>query len=181
MDQIASLLLKDLLKASSSFIFLGGVHGVGKATVSEQVFIPAGYHCVTASSLIKAYGIQADQNKRVYNIAGNQNILIEQLNLEKQRHGHLLLDGHYCLINSRDEVESIDIEVFRKISPDAFVLLKGCSDEIVRRLRNRDGKKWNRLFLEQFQRMEQQHAQHIADELSTPFYVISNKEASHDP
>lgn len=170
--------LEQVLITESPFIFLGGVHGVGKTTLCDQVFVPYGYRCVTASSLIKVQGFRFDQNKRVESVADNQIVLMEQLVLEKQHHDRLLLDGHYCLINSKNQFEPIDIEVFRKMSPDILIMLKDSPDKIVRRLKNRDGngKEWGRSFVEQFQEIEEKHAQHIAHELNIPLQIISNDE-----
>ncbi|WP_136062270.1 ATP-binding protein [Pontiella sulfatireligans] len=168
--------LTSLHKADASFVFLGGIHGVGKTTACRRLFIPAGYRCVTASSLIKAYGDSSDENKRVENVANNQAVLIEQLAFEKTHHNHLLLDGHYCLINSVNKFEPIDIDIFRMINPCAFILLKGCPSEITQRLKNRDGKNWDQPFVEQFQMAEEQHAQYISHELNIPLHVISYEE-----
>lgn len=168
--------LENFLRTEFTFIFLGGVHGVGKTTVCEQVFTPAGYRCVTASSLIKAYGVRPDQNKRVQKVADNQVAPIEQLDFEKQHHDRLLLDGHYCLNNGQNQIEPIDIEVFGKIRPDTFVLLKDCPNKIAKRLKNRDGKKWDGAFVEQFQEAEEQHAEYISYKLNIPFQIIFNNE-----
>lgn len=168
--------LESFLKTGVPFVFLGGIHGVGKTTACERVFIPAGYHCVTASSLIKAYGVRSDQNKRVENVADNQAALIAQLALEKECHNQLLLDGHYCLISSKGTFESIDIDVFRQIKPSAFILLKDCPSVIAQRLKNRDGKTWDQSFVEQFQVAEEQHAQYISHELNIPLHIFSNED-----
>ena len=175
MEEIPNF-LTNLLNADESFVFLGGIHGVGKTTVCKRIFIPAGYRCVTASALIKAHGIRSDENKRVENVANNQAALIEQLVVEKTHHNRLFLDGHYCLINSKDTFEPIDIDVFRMINPCAFILLKGCPAEIAQRLKSRDGKKWDQSFVEQFQMAEEQHAQYISHELNIPLHVLSSEE-----
>lgn len=175
MEEIPNF-LTTLLNADESFVFLGGIHGVGKTTACERVFIPAGYHCVTASALIKAYGVRSDENKRVENVANNQAALIEQLVVEKTHHNRLLLDGHYCLINSENKFEPIAIDVFRQTEPEAFILLKGCPVEIAERLKNRDGKKWDQSFVEQFQMAEEHHALYISHKLNIPLHIFTNEE-----
>ncbi len=166
----------NLFEEEYSFIFLGGIHGVGKTTLCEKIFIPEGYHCITASSLIKESGVILDQNKQVRDISDNQIILINRLILEKQKYKRLLVDGHYCLINKQDQIVPIDIEVFRNIKPSVFILLKDCASKVVNRLKERDDKKWNQLFLDQFQEIEEQHAKYIAHELSIPLQILSNED-----
>ena len=177
MDRICSF-IESFLITDASFVFLGGIHGVGKTTVCKRAFIPAGYRCVTASSLIQAYDVRSDQNKRVENVADNQSALIEQLVFEKKHHNRLLLDGHYCLINNKNKFEPIDIDVFRRINPSIFILLKDCPYEIARRLKSRDGKRWDQPFIEQFQKTEEQHAQYISHELNIPLQIFSNEEGT---
>ena len=155
-----------------SFIFLGGIHGVGKTTLCEQIFAPAGYYCITASMLIKAYGLDIDRDKRVKDVVDNQTALIEQLKTVKQSHQQLLLDGHYCLINSQNQFESIDVDVFRKMNPSAFILLKGCPKEIAKRLSNRDGKEWDQVFVKRFQVAEDEHARYVSGKLKIPLKVF---------
>lgn len=177
MDQITDI-IEELKKNGSSFIFLGGVHGVGKTTVCDRIFTNVGYHCVTASALIKAHGVHSDQNKRVESVADNQEALIEQFDIERQGYTHLLLDGHYCLINKNDEIEPVEVEVFDQISPDVFFLLKDCPKKILARLKKRDGTRWNQSLVEGFQETEERHAQSIADQLGIPLYIISSEEIS---
>lgn len=171
MDRMLSF-VNSLPKGASSFIFFGGIHGVGKTTLCERVFAPAGYHCITASSLIKTYGLKTDQDKLVEDIADNQTALIEQLKYEKESHSLLLLDGHYCLINSQNQFEPIDVEVFRKMNPSIFILLKDSPEEIAKRLSKRDGKEWDQFFVTQFQTAEERHAQHVSVELKIPLEVF---------
>lgn len=166
-------ILNDHLNRSPSFAFLGGVHGVGKTTLCNTVFVEAGYYCVTASSLIKTFKNNTDRDKRVDNIADNQVALLKQLYIERQNHNHLLLDGHFCLIDARDKIEPIDLEVFKAINPDFLILLKANPQEIAERLTRRDGKPWSPEFVRQFQDKEEHHAQLISRELNTSLKVIT--------
>lgn len=175
MNQINDI-IEELKKKESSFIFLGGVHGVGKTTVCDRIFTNVGYHCVTASALIMAHGAHSYRNKRVESVAVNQAALIEQLDIERQGYTHLLLDGHYCLINRNDEIEPVDVAVFDQIAPDVFILLKDCPKKILARLKKRDVTSWNQSLLEDFQQTEERHAQSVAVQLGIPLYIISNEE-----
>lgn len=159
----------------SSLIFVGGIHGVGKTTLCLKAFAPFGYHCMTASSLISAYGRRIDKNKQVNNIYDNQTALIEQLALEKKKHCRFLLDGHFTLINSQGHIEPVDRSVFKRINPTQLILIKGDSKETARRLAIRDGKDWNPAFVEEFQKEEEKYAKLISKELNKDLFVIDNE------
>lgn len=159
----------------SSLIFVGGIHGIGKTTICLKVFAPFGYHCMTASSLISAYGRRIDKNKRVDDIFDNQLALIEQLALEKKKHCRLLIDGHFTLINSLGQIEPIDHSVFQRINPTQLILIKGNPKETAKRLAIRDGKEWNPAFIEEFQQEEEKYAKFISKKLKKNLLIIDNK------
>lgn len=171
-DQENSSSLSHLLSHPPPFIFVGGIHGVGKSTLCDSAFAPAGYHCVTASSLIRLRRSHSDREKLVDDIPDNQTALIEQLELEKITRRHLLLDGHFCLLNGEGEVEPIRIEVFEAMSPSALVLVK-CDPKVVAdRLTNRDKKEWCPEMLQQFQEAEEKHAKLVAKVLQAPLTIV---------
>jgi len=176
-DDDTEKIFKKLSTISSnptSLIFVGGIHGVGKTTICQKVFVPLGYHCVTASSLISAYGGRADTNKRVDDVSNNQVALIEQLAFEKKMHCRLLLDGHFTLINSREQIEPIALGVFQKMKPTHIILFKGDPSEIAKRLEVRDGRKWSPEFISSFQDAEERHARHVSDSIGIPLQIIEN-------
>jgi len=158
----------------SHMVFLGGIHGVGKSTICNEIFEGVGYQCVSASSLISAYGRKTDLNKRVDHIEDNQLVLLEALNKAKAKNWRLLLDGHFTLINGQGEVEPIDVEVFRAMRPNQLILIKGKPDEIAERLQSRDKKSWSKSFLSKFQKAEEAHARYVAKSIGVPLRIISN-------
>ncbi len=169
--------LPDVPTNPSSLIFVGGIHGVGKTTICRKAFEPLGYHCVTASSLIFAYGCRTDTNKRVDNVSNNQHALVEQLAMEKKRHCRILLDGHFTLINSQEDIEPIDCSVFQKMHLTHLILFKGDPAEIARRLEIRDGREWNPEFISAFQYAEERHARHVSDSIGIPLQIIENTDS----
>jgi adenylate kinase len=166
--------LSSVIESAPPFIFLGGVHGVGKTTLCNSLFAPEGYHCVTASSLIKSFRDNTDKDKRVDDISDNQVVLLKQLELEKGAHHKLLLDGHFCLINNLDQIEPIDVEVFKAICPSILILIQSNPVDIAERLSKRDGKEWRAAFIEKFQKAEESHAQLVAQAMSIPIQIIIN-------
>ena len=175
MNKIITI-LDALKKKKSSIIFLGGIHGVGKTTMCEKSFASSGYHCVTASSLIREYGTKPDDSKKVGNITDNQVKLIRQLNIKKKSHNHILIDGHYCVIDGGKRICQIESDVFQKINPSCLLLLKDSPINIAGRLINRDGMKWTEKFIEEFQKYEESHAKKISFELSIPLHIFYNEE-----
>lgn len=155
-------------------VFVGGVHGVGKSTICRDVFDTLGYECVTASSLISAYGRETDHDKRVDHVEENQSLLLEALDKAKAMNGRMLLDGHYTLINAQGDIKPIDIEVFRAMRPSHLILIKGKPDEIANRLQSRDKKLWTKSFLAKFQEAEEANARHVAKTIGVPLRIISN-------
>ncbi len=160
---------------ASHMVFVGGIHGVGKSTICQQVFQPAGYQCVTASSLIAEHGRKTDHNKRVDRVSDNQAVLLQAIGNAKSKHDRLLLDGHFTLINVHEEIEPIDVEVFREMNPSQLILIKGQPSEIAARLKERDGKKWMSSFLEKFQEEEEAHARRVAKDIGVPLRIINSK------
>ena len=164
-DRTSSNSLSSLLDELPPFLFVGGIHGVGKSTLCDSTFTPAGYHCVTASSLIRLYRTHSDRAKLVDDIPDNQAALLKQLELEKDTRSHLLLDGHFCLLNGQGIVEPIEIDVFNEMAPSALLLVK-CEPEVIAvRLNNRDGKNWSPEMLRDFQAAEANHAVRISEAL----------------
>jgi len=162
-----------LLSQLPPFIFVGGIHGVGKSTLCSSTFAPAGYHCVTASSLIRLHKSHSDREKLVDDIPDNQKALIEQLELEKDARTHLLLDGHFCLLNGEGVVEPIQIEVFEEMSPSSLVLVKCDPKVVASRLTNRDKKEWCPEMLRKFQEAEEKHAERVAEVLQVVLTTVS--------
>lgn len=153
-------------------IFMGGIHGAGKGTVCENIFSPVGYHCITASQLIAEQGRKTDENKRVSSVADNQSVLMKALENKSKSHRRLLLDGHFTLINKKDKIEPIDIEVFRSMNIHQLLLVKGRVEQIVTRLKSRDDSKWKTSFIEEFQKEEEAHARYVAKDLGVPLRII---------
>lgn len=171
----------DCIPASSrSFCFLAGVHGVGKTTLCNRYFHPAGFYCTTASSLIKKRGKAINKDKRVTNVEDNQLALLEQLRIERDAHEKLLLDGHFCLVSSSGEIVEIDPSIFQAMGLDSLILIKGDPEEIAARLHNRDSNKWSPRFLREFQEAEERHAHRVSKEISVSLNVYLNLNKSHD-
>lgn len=173
-DRTFSNSLSSLLDKLPPFLFVGGIHGVGKSTLCDSTFAPAGYHCVTASSLIRLAKTHSDHGKLVEDISDNQAALLKQLEIEKETRSYLLLDGHFCLLNAQGVVEPIEIDVFKAMAPSALLLVK-CEPEVIAgRLNSRDGKNWSPEMLRDFQAAEENHAMKISEALQVGLTTVSS-------
>lgn len=127
-----------------SIVFVGGVHGSGKTTLSRALaeLIPASH--VTAGSLIREAAFTdhivtvGPQDKAVPDVSANQTFLLRGL-AEYQRRtsgdtNFLLLDGHFTLLNSTGTIESVSLDVFRAIAPVAVLLVETSAVTVHKRL-----------------------------------------------
>src|SRR5690606_18775242 len=101
-----------------NIIFIGGIHGVGKSTICQHICRELNMVYLSASELLKWEEINDDaNNKKVKDIPFTQNRLITGLFNTIQKRHFYLLDGHYCLLNGKAEVEKISIDIFMQINP----------------------------------------------------------------
>lgn len=178
--QMVKTLLPKKPHIPTQIIFIGGIHGVGKSTLCNSALAPAVYKCVTASSLIKDHGRRVHSNKQVTDVKSNQEALLAEFKLSRNKHPLLAMDGHFTLVTAFDNIEPISIDVFRRMGLKRLILVKGHTNVIASRLHLRDGKKWNKAFLQKFQKSEEIHAFKIAESLNIPLDIITNEMRPRD-
>ena len=122
---------------NSNIIFVAGVHGAGKDSLCERLGPTIGGEHVTASGLIrkrKSLGVA----KAIAGIDANQSILVEELEYFETNKPYILLDGHFCLFNTKFEIQLLPITLFRALKI-AYILLLTCSPRVIlERLNDRD-------------------------------------------
>jgi adenylate kinase len=127
-------------------VFVGGIHGAGKTTLSRRVASLLSASHVTAGAMIRE-NAQAGTvvttgraNKAVPDVDANQELLLRGLALYRARvAGPILLDGHFSLLRPTGEVVPIPLTVFRSIAPSAVLLVQADKAVVRRRLVERDG------------------------------------------
>ncbi len=153
-------------------IFCSGIHGVGKDYFLKKIEEATGVKSYSASTLIEEYGrVQFDSNKRTKDISGNQDYLIEAIrsgNLPKE----YILNGHFCLLNSRGEPERIPIETFYELKPNRIIILKEKPEIIVGRRMIRDRQEVSVEDTKRFQEEEIAYGKEVAKKLEVPIGVF---------
>lgn len=156
---------------SRNIIFIGGIHGVGKSTICQQLSSKYSIGHLSASGLIKW---AVSQEKKVDDIDANQDALIRGLESSVDYDKTYLLDGHYCLIDSESRIARIPELTFKKINPKLFVMTTADVEMIYQRLHQRDGAVYPYSIIEQMQREEKEYAKALAHALGKPLIMIDS-------
>lgn len=150
-------------------VMVAGVYGVGKSTVSNKLSEDFNIKFHSASDLIKAEkGYSTwDKDKKTGQVKNNQEYLIKAIN--KMSGEDFLLDGHFCLINKKGNIENIDFFTIKKLHIDAVLLLKENPGIISRRLFDRDKVLWDESVISKMQENEESQAKLFTHENNIPF------------
>lgn len=152
-------------------VFIGGVHGVGKTYFCNLLSTEYDIEHVTASSLIGRH-IQHAKDKTVPDIKNNQAILAEELYKFRTHHRTILIDGHFCLLDKNQGIQSVPLGTFEAIAPRAIILLHDDPAAINSRLSVRDGNIFSEDLIAALQENEMMHAQYVSKSLDVPLELI---------
>lgn len=159
-------------------ILFSGVHGVGKGYFLKQVCIDReGYKILSASDLIRRYKDATDAGyKKVSNVKENQEILLAALNEEQdKRQSDIVLDGHLCIINAKDEVERIPEYFFERGSIDGIILLQDEAWAISDRVKNRDGQQVITSYIDKIQEEEREFAKYLKSTYGIEYEIVRHE------
>jgi adenylate kinase len=157
-------------------IFIAGVHGVGK-TYYTNILVNK-YKCfnrVSASSLIK-YDVDVSKTtKKVIDIDYNQNVMIRNfLKLRDNTEAILLFDGHFVLIDNKNEICEISTDVFNSLNFNEIILFIDNIENIYNRLVKRDNNSdLNLLELSKMQEREILRAKFVSNLLNISLNIIN--------
>lgn len=152
-----------------NIIFVGGIHGVGKSSFCNKLLENSNKNIVyqSCSNLLRLYKeLDYRENKKVENVDENQQILLEAIEKFMNDLNLYILDGHFCLINSKNEITNVPIELFEKIKPKLIIILKINAKIIRNRLKIRDKKDYSLDFIKKFQEKEIKRARYISENLN---------------
>lgn len=155
-------------------ILIAGAYGVGKTFITDRLKNILSVPAYTASQLIK----HSKNTKQVKDIRLNQELLIDavsQINLKLQS---IIIDGHFCLLNERNEIETIGADVFEALNIKKIILLHDDVSEIEKRLQSRNGSAFSKSLIEEIQNAEIDHADYVSTKLAIPMfkYNVKNQE-----
>ncbi len=158
-------------------IFVGGIHGVGKTTVCQVIHDEFQIDHYSASALIanakrEEFGVA----KQVADIETNQDFLTRVLKDMQIGSRWFLLDGHFCLIDTRSQITRVPEDTFRQLAPRGIITMQDTVNKIKGRLLNRDNFVYDEPFLEQFQDEELRYAVELANMMHIPHVVIHTNE-----
>ena len=157
-------------------IFAGGIHGVGKSTLCQEIVAALSVGYLSASEVLKWNDINTDvKNKKVLDIPDTQKRLINGLQAIVEPGKHYILDGHFCLLNKDGEVIPVPMSTFKQINPICLVLVTGIVSDIQAALEKRDGRAYDQTALIALQEKEIAYAQEIAAMLEIPYFVFKNR------
>lgn len=170
--------IKQLIKNSkkiqvkNKLIFLGGVHGTGKTTYANNILSAYGYNCVSASELIRQYKGEVNLNKTVSKIEDNQLILLAAIKKYQRGNYKVVIDGHFCIINTKGVPENISIEVFKEMKPELLLLAEIPIEQLQKNLNQRAVMRIS-VSLSDFVLQEHQQAEFVSKEIGIPMRVIN--------
>lgn len=166
-------------ESGSRLVFVGGIHGVGKTTVCTD--LASRHECIyrSASGLIKERKANAiaERSKRVKDIKGNQQLLVEAVMSLKKEGRSLLLDGHFTLRDDKGRITDIPTSTYSDIGVDEILLIQDKPEEIRRRLIARDGVADSLKSISAFQDAEINNAVRVARELDIPLHIVTPRQA----
>lgn len=162
----------------SRIIFISGVHGVGKGTLSEQVSLNTGITSFTASNLISEQKKSpTDNQKNVIDAEKNQQHLVTSIHKKLSLHEDLILDGHFTLWRNR-ELLAIPLSVFKNIPIKAIILVEEKPETIEKRLTKRDGFSRSIEELSEAIKQENNHARFVQKKLKVPMITVTSSQSA---
>lgn len=158
----------------SNLVFVGGIHGAGKTTISRRAAtLLSAVHASAGSLIAEAARRQvitvSAGSKAVRDIDWNQALLLQGLaSLRERISGPLVVDGHLCLMNGRGEITEITVEVFKAIKPAAMLLVNADPVIVHARLLARGGEVLSLDVVRTLAAREAAHAAAVAGALGIP-------------
>lgn len=163
-------------------IFVAGVHGVGKTTLCQKLTnnmrnqykdLPFSLKHESASQLIKKKRSHfiLENNKKVSTPDLNQEILVSEVKKLNNEYNTIILDGHFCLLDSFSNIISLDIKVFKNLNLHSVLLIEPQSvEQLETRYKNTQRPPIKNL--EQLIVKENEQAHRITKLLNIPLFTI---------
>ncbi|MDA5960463.1 ATP-binding protein [Listeria monocytogenes] len=164
-----------------NYIFLAGVHGSGKSTLSKRIHQEISIDYTSVSDLIRIAGeLIAPNNKSTTGINKNQILWKNELNNINNEQNLILLDGHFCLLNKENKVEILPEDTFDDTNMIKIVLVTNTAETIFSRLQKRDDKDYSIDLLKEFIETEEKQAHLLSQVKKIPLFIYNEKEPFDD-
>lgn len=165
-----------MIELDGKFIFVGGIHGVGKTTICSKISNELAIEYLGASRVINEYKAQhsLDNNKITTQkeVDANQDILLTALKEKTKKNNIYLLDGHFTLLSSEGKIKRLPFRVFEAMRPILIIVLIDDVENIASRLQHRDNIDISISLLNRMQLNEINYGDYISKKLEIPFYKI---------
>jgi adenylate kinase len=161
--------------------FIGGMFAAGKSTLCQALsgLLPAEH--LKASELIGYAPNPKDATgKATDQVLSNQDSLIAALDHRRAAPATVLLDGHFCLLDTTYNVVRLSVNVFQRIQPSALVLVESTPSEIFYRIKQRGGKEMDPALIRTMLKAEREHGKDISDALGVPIMTADGSTAAGD-
>ena len=153
-------------------IFIAGVYGVGKSTVCRKLENYLKIPAFSAGDLISEInGEHYGNNKVVKDKYNNQNILITAVKNKLVQTPKFLLACHFCIFNTKNEVEILPEFVYKEMPLSKIVLLETETSRICKNIQNRDNKAYSKEHLNDLIEKERKQAIKISSDLNIPLII----------
>jgi len=159
------------------YIFLSGIHGVGKSTLATELKSSLDIKAISVSDLIRQSGQSLDKaDKKTGNISQNQELWKNELNNLNLGTSKLLLDGHFCLLDKEKKIIPLPFSTFEGTNMVKIILLKNKPEVIRNRLLERDKADYSIELLQKFQECEMKQAKEYAIENGINLFIYDEKQ-----
>lgn len=155
-------------------VFVAGVHGVGKTHLASRIPASLGLTHTSASKLIKEERAMPTwgTDKRVSEVDANQAALSTAVSRHNGAGFHLLLDGHFVLLNKEGDFQPLEVDVFRALNLKGVILLEATPETVALRIQDRDGRNADLRHIAGFLSAEHIQAQKICGALDIPLKIL---------
>lgn len=160
-------------------LFVAGVHGAGKTTLARSLATELECPFKSAGELLREKGVHPDQKvKTVRNVEGNQDALVAALDQLDLGNSVLILDGHFCLLNSDGLVQPVPMRTFQSMGLVGIILVEAEVGDVHDRLSVRDGTTISVETIAALQVEERTRARLVSEELHVPLFQTRSSEAA---
>lgn len=163
------------------YIFLSGIHGVGKSTLANKINNEFQIFKISVSDLIRQTGKRIEEKqKNTSDIDNNQLLWKKELNHLSIGNKLLILDGHFSLLDKKRKIVPLPFSTFEGTKMKKIILKKERPEIIQERLSNRDGILYSIEELTNFQQAEEERANLYSKISSIPIFTYDSDDYFYD-